>query len=372
MAEIRLERIGRVFGDGSIGLESIDIETRDGEFLVLVGPSGSGKSTLLRIVAGLDRPTYGRVWIAGTDVTDAPPQQRNVAMVFQSYALYPHRTVRQNLAFGLRMRGASAATIQERVTTVARLLDLEPFLDRRPAQLSGGQRQRVALGRAIVREPAAFLLDEPLSNLDPALRVQTRTELARLQRRLGATIVYVTHDQEEAMTLGHRVAVLRDGRLQQVAPPMELYQRPANAFVAGFIGSPAMNLIPCMLEPGGAGCRMFLVGLELELEAAVAEARSQALLGIRPQDVELSEVGVEKSGTITGAVELVEHLGGELLLHVAIGTEAAKTDVRVQVRADRDVAPGQRVRLRLPPERLHWFGAEGERLKRWTRPERTL
>ena len=360
---MRLEGISRVFGDGSIAVEQVDLHARDGEILVLVGPSGSGKSTLLRIVAGLDQPTHGRVWIGGTDVTDAPPQQRNVAMVFQSYALYPHRTVRQNLAFGLRMRRETPATIRERVGAVARLLDLEPFLDRRPAQLSGGQRQRVALGRAIVREPAAFLLDEPLSNLDPALRVQTRTELARLQRRLRATILYVTHDQEEAMTLGHRVAVLRSGRLQQVAPPMELYRRPANAFVAGFIGSPAMNLIPCAVESGGAQARVHGAGFELQIAApAIADAR--AILGVRPHDVELTEGGSGGEDRLRGSVELVEPLGSDLLIHVAVGSEEERTDLRVGVRTERSFAPGKPVVLRLSPERIHWFDAmTGERLE---------
>jgi multiple sugar transport system ATP-binding protein len=238
MASVRLEGIGKTYPNGHVAARGLDLEIQDGEFMVLVGPSGCGKSTALRMIAGLETPTEGRVLIGDKDVTMLPPQERDIAMVFQSYALYPHMTVRQNLAFGLRMRGAGREVTDRRVDEAARALALEAVLGRKPAQLSGGQRQRVALGRAIVREPKVFLFDEPLSNLDAKLRVETRAELARLHRRLGATVVYVTHDQEEAMTLGSRVAVMRDGFLQQVAPPMELYRRPANQFVAGFVGSP--------------------------------------------------------------------------------------------------------------------------------------
>src|SRR5262245_46252824 len=248
MAAIRLDQVEKVYSNGQVAARGLDLEAADGEFLVLVGPSGCGKSTALRMVAGLETPTRGRIVIGGRDVTSLPPQERDLAMVFQNYALYPHKTVRQNLEFGLRMRQTSAAVIAERVTRVAHSLGIESYLERRPSQLSGGQRQRVALGRAIVREPQAFLFDEPLSNLDARLRVETRAELARLHRRLGATMLYVTHDQEEAMTLGNRVAVLRDGRLEQVAPPMDIYRRPANRFVAGVMGPPAMNLLPCTLR----------------------------------------------------------------------------------------------------------------------------
>ncbi len=243
MASITLDRISKVFPSGHAGVSDISLEIPNGEFVVLVGPSGSGKSTLLRLIAGLDRPSSGRVFIDGRDVTALPPQDRDLAMVFQSYALYPHKTVRENLAFGLRMRAVAPSEIDTRVRAVADSLRIAELLDRRPSQLSGGQRQRVALGRAIVRDPKAFLLDEPLSNLDPGLRLETRTELALLHRRLGATMVYVTHDQEEAMTLGQRVVLLRDGRVEQVGAPMELYNHPRTLFAARFLGTPPMNIL---------------------------------------------------------------------------------------------------------------------------------
>src|SRR5262245_16651435 len=290
MAAIWLEQVEKVYPNGHVATRGLDLDIADGEFLVLVGPSGCGKSTALRLVAGLETPTRGRLVIGDRDVTALPPQERDLAMVFQSYALYPHKTVRENLAFGLRMRRADPALIARRVEEVARVLGLEAFLDRKPAQLSGGQRQRVALGRAIVREPQAFLLDEPLSNLDARLRVQTRAELARIHRQLGATMLYVTHDQEEAMTLGDRVAVLRDGILQQVAPPMAVYREPANVFVAAFIGSPAINLFPCSLrQDHGSACLkgpQFVLALGRSI--ATDSESSQVLLGVRPHDIRVA------------------------------------------------------------------------------------
>src|SRR6476660_1851803 len=250
MARITLSHVDKRYPNGFIASRDLSLEIADGEFLVLVGPSGSGKSTVLRMIAGLEKPTGGAITIGERDVTRLPPQERDIAMVFQSYALYPHMSVRDNMAFGLRLRRQSDEMVGRRVTEVAEALGLTSMLDRKPAQLSGGQRQRVALGRAIVREPKAFLFYEPLSNLDAQLRVETRAELARLHRRLGATMVYVTHDQVEAMTLGTRVAVLKDGFLQQVAPPMELYRKPANQFVAGFVGSPGMNFLPGSILKG--------------------------------------------------------------------------------------------------------------------------
>src|SRR5437867_9401822 len=244
MASVQLLGVSETYPNGHVAAKGLDLEIRDGEFMVLVGPSGCGKSTALRMIAGLETPTAGRVLIGELDVTGLPPQERDIAMVFQSYALYPHMTVRENLAFGLRMRGATPATIAERVDSVAQALGLEQVLSRKPSQLSGGQRQRVALGRAMVRDPQVFLFDEPLSNLDAKLRVETRAELARLHRRLKATIVYVTHDQEEALTLGGRVTVMRDGIVEQVGPPMEVYRRPASIFVAGFGRSPSTYVIP--------------------------------------------------------------------------------------------------------------------------------
>src|SRR6478752_3995517 len=256
MASITLSHVDKQYPNGYVAARDLSLEVADGELLVLVGPSGSGKSTVLRMMAGLERVTDGVIRIGDRDVTDLPPQQRDIAMVFQNYALYPHMTVRENLGFGLSIRKQPAAVIAERVQAIAASLGLEPLLDRKPAQLSGGQRQRVALGRAIVREPLAFLFDEPLSNLDAQLRVETRVELSRLHRKLGATMVYVTHDQSEALTLGDRIAVLKEGVLQQVATPMELYEKPANKFVAGFIGSPAMNFFAGVLtRPGEGGGR---------------------------------------------------------------------------------------------------------------------
>ncbi len=365
MAEVRLEGVSRAFADGTVAVAGVDLEARDGEYLVLVGPSGSGKSTLLRIVAGLETPTEGRVWVDGRDVTELPPQQRDVAMVFQSYALYPHMTVRRNLAFGLRMRDAPKTAIAERVAAAAALLGLEELLERRPAQLSGGQRQRVALGRAIVREPTAFLLDEPLSNLDPTLRVRTRTELARLQRRLGATVLHVTHDQEEAMTLGHRVAVLEGGRIQQVAPPLELYRRPTNLFVAGFIGSPAMNLIRCtierVVERGSDRARVRGPGLTLDDAWRSGFSASHVTLGIRPEHVEVGE-----RGAFRGTVELVEPLGAGTLVHVAVRTDKGTSealDLQALLSSDRAVARGDEIVFDLPADRRHWFdSASGRRI----------
>jgi ABC-type sugar transport system ATPase subunit len=244
MASITLDRIGKTYPGGVSAVRDVSLSIGDGELMVLVGPSGCGKSTVLRLIAGLDMPTTGRVLFDDEDVTGVPPQQRDLAMVFQSYALYPHLSVRDNLSFGLRVRGVAAAEVSRRVRAAAERLGIEPLLDRRPAALSGGQRQRVALGRAIVREPRAFLLDEPLSNLDPGLRADTRAELSLLLGRLRATMVYVTHDQEEAMTLGARIAVMRDGAIAQVGAPLDVFQQPCDAFVAAFLGSPAMNLIP--------------------------------------------------------------------------------------------------------------------------------
>ncbi len=292
MANVTLAGVEKSFGATRI-LQGIELDIRDGELLVLVGPSGCGKSTLLRCIAGLEDVTGGEVRIGGRDVTRLAPRERDVAMVFQSYALYPHMTVRENLAFGLKLRGAPPQDIDARVRDAAAMLELEALLERRPAQLSGGQRQRVAMGRAVVRSPKVFLFDEPLSNLDAALRVQMRAELLKLHRRLGTTTVYVTHDQVEAMTLAHRIAVLRGGELQQVGPAMELYARPANKFVAGFIGSPPMNFFAGEVQDGelaGAGFRV-------PLPAPIA-AGTRAVLGVRPNDVAFSRLAISIPGRV--------------------------------------------------------------------------
>ena len=339
MALVRLEGVGKTYPNGHVAAKGLDLEIRDGEFMVLVGPSGCGKSTALRMIAGLETPTVGRILIGDKDVTALPPQERDIAMVFQTYALYPHMTVRQNLAFGLRMRGAAQDVIDRRVDEAARALALEPVMARKPAQLSGGQRQRVALGRAIVREPKVFLFDEPLSNLDAKLRVETRAELARLHRRLAATVVYVTHDQEEAMTLGSRVAVMRDGFLQQVAPPMELYRRPANLFVAGFVGSPGMNFLP------GEGM-------------PAATQKVGATLGIRPHDVAIVPRG---AGDLDAWVDVVEPRGSELLVYLRLGTSGDGAELRVVAPPEPAIEAEQVVGVKFDRERLHWFDSENGR-----------
>jgi multiple sugar transport system ATP-binding protein len=352
LAEIRLERVSRIFGSGHAGVRDIELTIRDGELVVLVGPSGSGKSTLLRLIAGLDEPTGGRILIGGRDVTHVPPQERDLAMVFQSYALYPHKTVRDNLAFGLRMRGRPQPEIEGRVAAIARTLQIEGLLDRLPAQLSGGQRQRVALGRAMVREPQAFLLDEPLSNLDPGLRLDTRTELAQLHRRLGVTMIYVTHDQEEAMKLGERVVLLRDGRIEQAAPPMEIYRRPATLFAATFLGSPPMNLLAAQVDSAG---EVRIDGLELRLTLPPGPAWSpgaRVMIGIRPEDVRLKG---DEPADLTCEVLVVEPTGSQLHVHLT----AAPHRLVAVLPADREIAPGDRVPVSFRRDRLHVFADRG-------------
>jgi multiple sugar transport system ATP-binding protein len=335
MAAIALRHVTKRYVGGGVAARDLVLDIADGELLVLLGPSGSGKSTVLRLIAGLEAPTEGQVVIDGRDVTAVPPQHRDLAMVFQSYALYPHKTVRQNLEFSLRVR--RVADIAERVQKAADILGIAALLDRRPAELSGGQRQRVALGRAIVREPKAFLLDEPLSNLDPLLRVSTRTELSLLHRRLGTTMVYVTHDQEEAMTLGTRIAIMRDGAIEQVDAPLDVFRRPANLFVAGFVGSPAMNF----WEPGG--------GLTLT-------SGEDAVAGVRPHDIELTDS--DEDGR--GRVQVVEPLGASTLIHVE-GDGRPSGLVRIVVPADRTIAVGDVVRFRVRRERIHFFDRQTSR-----------
>lgn len=361
MASVSLENVHKTYPNGHVAARGIDLRIADGEFVVLVGPSGCGKSTTLRMVAGLETPTDGHIYIGDEDVTATSPQDRDIAMVFQTYALYPHKTVRENLAFGLRMRGASKERIRERVQKAAATLGLEEFLDRKPGQLSGGQRQRVALGRAIVRDPKVFLLDEPLSNLDAKLRVQTRAELARMHRKLGATMLYVTHDQEEAMTLGDRVAVLRDGALQQVATPADVYCRPTNDFVAGFIGSPAMNFFEGSLRTDGdaQGFRCPDFSLPIEAEPRLRVPAGNVRLGVRPQDIQITD---RAAADASARVDVVELLGSELLVHLQLaGREGL--NVRVVVPETSAVGEGEIVGLRFRRDRLHFFDAgTGERL----------
>ncbi|MCF1503722.1 ABC transporter ATP-binding protein [Afifella sp. H1R] len=329
MGHISLNQITKTFGNVQV-IPPLDLEIEDGEFIVFVGPSGCGKSTLLRLIAGLEDVTSGEIKIDGRDATETPPAKRGLAMVFQSYALYPHMSVRKNIAFPLKMAGFDKAEIDRKIDDAARVLNLTDYLDRRPGQLSGGQRQRVAIGRAIVREPAAFLFDEPLSNLDAALRVNMRLEISELHNKLETTMIYVTHDQVEAMTMADRIVVLRAGIIEQVGTPLELYSKPRNLFVAGFIGSPKMNFI----------------------EGAVAERRDAAKVGIRPEHMELSL----EEGRWEGRVSVSEHLGSDTFLHVE--TERAGM---LTARADGEfpVRHGDRVFLTPQDDKIHRFDAEG-------------
>jgi len=352
VAGVAFAEVTKVYPGSVVAVDGLTLDVADGGFLVLVGPSGCGKSTALRMVAGLERISDGTIAIGDRVVNDVPPKDRDIAMVFQNYALYPHMTVEKNLAFGLRQRRTAREEVHRRVDEVSRMLGLQELLRRRPGQLSGGQRQRVAMGRALVREPEVFLLDEPLSNLDAKLRVQMRSELKRLHRLVGVTTIYVTHDQVEAITLGDRIAVLSDGVLQQVGPPQDVYDHPANVFVAGFIGSPAMNLLRGRARGGRVA-----VG-EVELEAARVPD-GEVLVGIRPEG--LRPVGEGHNGPVFELhVEVVEPLGDEVLVHGSIEARAADNGVETEkVTLLSDVAEGDRatIVLRFPPEERPEAGA---------------
>ena len=326
MAEIKLENVTKRFPDGYEAVRDMNLDIKDGEFMILVGPSGCGKSTALRMIAGLEDITDGELKIDGNVVNELSPKDRDIAMVFQNYALYPHMSVRDNMGFALRLRGLDKEEINNKVEEAGRVLDLEAHLDRKPSQLSGGQRQRVAMGRAIVRDPVAFLMDEPLSNLDAKLRVQMRTVVARLQQRLGTTTIYVTHDQTEALTLGDRVAVMRSGVVQQVGAPMELYNEPVNLFVAGFIGSPAMNFMPATVEGDTVKLPFGDVRLPPELHDRVRDAHGRQLIaGIRPEnfeDVKLVGEASDRGATFKAQIEVLESLGSELYAHFTVGSDA--------------------------------------------------
>ncbi len=325
MAQITLDKITKRYPDGFEAVKEMSLEIQDGEFVILVGPSGCGKSTALRMIAGLEDITDGELRIGDEVVNDRAPKDRDIAMVFQNYALYPHMSVRDNMGFALKLRGVDKAEIDNKVEEAARILDLEAHLDRKPANLSGGQRQRVAMGRAIVRDPAAFLMDEPLSNLDAKLRVQMRTEVSRIQKNLGTTTIYVTHDQTEAMTLGDRVAVMRSGLLQQVGSPMDLYNHPLNLFVAGFIGSPAMNFMPATVEGDTVKLPLADVRLPDEVRGRVGQSQDKQLIaGIRPENFEdASLVGEARNrGTVFKAkIEVLESLGSELYAHFSVASD---------------------------------------------------
>jgi len=374
LAHIELARVTKVFDDDVVAVDDVSLTIDDGEFMVLVGPSGCGKSTLLRLIAGLDEATAGSVLVDGRDVTELAPRKRDVAMVFQNYALYPHMSVRQNLGYGLRVRRAAKPEIARRVEDVARLLGLEQLLERRPSQLSGGQRQRVAMGRAIVREPKAFLMDEPLSNLDAKLRVGMRASLTQLHTRLGVTTVYVTHDQVEAMTLGQRVAVMREGRILQVDTPQKLYGAPRNLFVAAFIGSPAMNLVEAEVDGDEIMFGEFRAPLDPRRRPPAAARR--IILGLRPESFEDAELAGAGSARIDVVVEVVEELGSDahVFFHVdaaPVGGEAREAreddvgllpEERVlftaRVDARTGARPGARATLALDPSRFHFFDPE--------------
>jgi multiple sugar transport system ATP-binding protein len=395
VSRIALEGITKRYQDGTTAVRTLDLSIADGELMVLVGPSGCGKTTALRMVAGLEEITEGTILIDGRPVNDMEPRDRDIAMVFQSYALYPHLTVRDNMGFSLKYRKTPKQEIRRRVDEAARILELEELLGRKPRQLSGGQRQRVAMGRAIVRQPRAFLMDEPLSNLDAKLRVQMRAEIARLQRSLGVTTIYVTHDQTEAMTLGSRVAVLRHGVLQQVASPQELYRRPANLFVAGFIGSPAMNLIEATLERGGGGSgtggpQVVFGSHRLRVPAGVISQHPaldkylgrKVVTGIRPEHLEDAALvpGAAPESVIDVSVELREELGAEVNAHCTVGVpplqvaavaiggsepDAAEIDEVPQIpaiiaRLDPRTAirEGERARVHVDLDSLHFFDPE--------------
>jgi multiple sugar transport system ATP-binding protein len=350
--------ISKMYGDVE-ALKALDLGVEDGEFLVLVGPSGCGKSTLLRMTAGLEEITSGDLEIAGVRVNDLEPAERDVAMVFQNYALYPHRTVRGNLSYALKLRGMAKGEIQRKVDAVAEMLEISELLDRRPSQLSGGQAQRVALGRAIVRQPKVFLMDEPLSNLDAKLRAQMRTELIRLHREVRTTTIYVTHDQVEAMTMGSRIVVLDHGVLQQVGTPREIYQRPANLFVATFMGAPPMNILPSRIETSEDGMVVRADGItapvpaHLGAQVAGAGIDREVRLGLRPEALSLGDITrpVDDEVAIEGTVDVVELLGGEAYIHVLTGAGR----VTAKVGSDAHPAAGAAVRLRTDPANVHLF-----------------
>jgi multiple sugar transport system ATP-binding protein len=389
MAEIVLDRVSKVFPDGFEAVKEMDLDIADGEFMILVGPSGCGKSTALRMIAGLEDISAGELKIGGDVVNDRAPKDRDIAMVFQNYALYPHMTVRENMGFALKLAGVDKAEIDKKVEEAAQTLDLTQHLDRRPVNLSGGQRQRVAMGRAIVRDPKAFLMDEPLSNLDAKLRVQMRTEVARLQTQLETTMVYVTHDQTEAMTLGDRVAVMRAGELQQVGTPADLYETPKNLFVAGFIGSPAMNFMPAELSGG----RLRLPIGEVDAgELAGGRGDGKVVAGLRPENFEdtavIGDLKQERGVVFEAEIDLVESLGSDLFAYFHIESEGVQSDQLADLVGDRldetgaanvregqeqivarldptsKVKRGERAELWADTAKLHLFDPEsGESLK---------
>jgi multiple sugar transport system ATP-binding protein len=376
MAEIALERLTKVYPDGTKAVIDLDLEVGAGEFVVFVGPSGCGKTTALRMVAGLETITSGNVRIDGQVVNDLPPKNRDIAMVFQNYALYPHMTVRDNMGFALKLAKVDQAEIDRKVDEASSILELNQHLDRKPANLSGGQRQRVAMGRAIVREPAAFLMDEPLSNLDAKLRVQTRGQILKLQKRLGTTTVYVTHDQVEAMTMGDRIAVMSGGVVKQLGTPKEVYESPQNVFVASFVGSPAMNLVRCRLDPGDRATTIELCGAQISLTPSVFARHPRlrehlggsVIVGIRPEDLADAALLPAANGSCLDVdVALAEPLGAELIAHFPLSGnssgrgpspdlhETAGTTLTARLSPLSTARAGRRLRLAVNVDRLHFF-----------------
>ena len=360
MARVLIRNLNKMY-DEVHAVKDVNLEIRDKEFLVLVGPSGCGKTTTLRMVAGLESITSGQVLIGDVVVNELPPMDRDIAMVFQNYALYPHMSVYDNMAFGLKMRKVDRTEIAKRVQVAAEILGMQDYLKRKPRQLSGGQRQRVALGRAIVRQPQVFLFDEPLSNLDAKLRVQMRVELKKLHNRLNTTAVYVTHDQVEAMTLGDRVVVMKDGLVQQVGEPLELYNAPVNRFVAGFIGSPAMNFAGVRVRDANGGLRADNAGFDIDIPAAIGArlrpyAGRDVTIGIRPEDLQVANGSHPPGLCFDALVEVVERLGPEILLDLQVGEQTMVAAVEPTVRAKR----GDKIRFALRPERLHFFDTTSE------------
>jgi multiple sugar transport system ATP-binding protein len=360
MASVTFDKATRLYpGSTRPAVDALDLSVADGEFLVLVGPSGCGKSTSLRMLAGLEEVNDGNILIGDRNVTDVPPKDRDIAMVFQNYALYPHMTVAENMGFALKIAGVNKDERAARVLEAAKLLDLEPYLARKPKALSGGQRQRVAMGRAIVRQPQVFLMDEPLSNLDAKLRVQTRTQIASLQRRLGVTTVYVTHDQTEALTMGDRIAVLKDGVLQQVGTPRDLYANPKNVFVAGFIGSPAMNLFPADIVDGGL--KFGTAVAALERDALAATSATKVTIGVRPEDVTVSTSGEG----LPVNVDVVEELGADGYLYGHTDIDGSRVDIVARVDGRVHPNAGDQVFITPVAKHIHAFDLEsGERLSK--------
>jgi ABC-type sugar transport system ATPase subunit len=348
MANLSLSSVRKTFGAHEV-IRGVDLEIGHGEFVVFVGPSGCGKSTMLRMISGLEDVTAGAIRIDGLDVTRAAPSKREIAMVFQSYALFPHMTVAQNIGFGLRLNGVDKASIRNRVAQVAEILQIQDLLERTPRELSGGQRQRVAIGRAIIRDPKIFLFDEPLSNLDAALRVQMRLEIARLHARLGATMIYVTHDQTEAMTLADRIVVFNGGRIEQVGAPMELYERPANLFVAGFIGAPAMNLMEGVVTHGGLS-----LASRHRIMPGKWAADGAVTVGVRPEHIRVATPG---EGDLDGRIEIVERLGAEVYAYVQ--TRGSSGLVTLRLPGSTPLRTGDEVAMALEPDRIHVFGRDG-------------